>query len=146
MKFTNERVIRASREAVWQAFDNTENLKKWQPTLQQFEHQSGELGQPGAVSKLVYDENGRTVSLIETITARNKPASFSGTYDNSTVFNAITNRFEALDNNRTKWIMETEYRFKGLFRLMAPFVKGSIQKRSNEDMDRFVALVEQSSA
>ena len=143
MKFTNERVIQASREAVWQAFDNPDNMKKWQPTLQQFEHQSGQPGQPGSVSKLVYDENGRTVTLIETITERNMPDSFSGTYDNSTVFNAITNRFEVLDDNRTRWIMETEYRFKGLFRLMAPFVKGSIQKRSDEDMDRFVALVEQ---
>ena len=141
MKFTNERIIQASREAVWQAFDNTENLKKWQPTLQQFEHQSGQPGQPGAVSRLVYDENGRTVILIETITERNMPDSFSGTYDNSTVFNAITNHFEVLDDNRTKWIMETECRFKGLFRLMAPFVKGSLKKRNDEDMDRFVALV-----
>lgn len=143
MKLTSERIIQASREAVWQAFDNPDNMKKWQPTLRQFEHQSGEPGQPGAVSKLTYDENGRTVTLIETVTERNMPDSFSGTYDHSTVFNAITNRFEALDGNRTLWIMETDCRFKGVFRLMAPFVKGSIQKRSDEDMDRFVAMVEQ---
>lgn len=143
MKFRNERILEASREAVWQAFDNIENMKKWQPTLQQFEHLSGQPGQPGAVSKLVYDENGRSVILIETITDRSEPDCFSGTYDNNTVFNDITNRFEALDGNRTRWIMETEYRFKGLFKLMAPFVRGSIKKRSDEDMDRFKALVEE---
>ena len=143
MKIKSERIIEASREAVWQAFDNTDNMKKWQPTLQQFEVQSGQPGQPGAVSKLTYDENGRTVILIETITQRNVPESFSGTYDNCTVFNEITNRFEALADNRTKWIMETEYRFKGLFRLMAPFVKNAICQRNDADMDRFVALVEQ---
>ena len=143
MKIKSERVIEASREAVWQAFDNPDNMKKGQPTLQQMEHQHGNRGQPGAVSKLIYDENGRTVTLIETITERNMPDSFSGTYDNSAVFNIITNRFEAVGSHRTKWIMETEARFKGLFRLMAPFMKSSIRKRNDADMDRFVALVEQ---
>jgi hypothetical protein len=143
MKIKSERIIQASREAVWQAFDNVDNLQKWQPTLQSFEHQSGQPGQPGAVSKLIYDENGRSVTLIETITARNKPTAFSGTYDNSAVFNVITNLFEALADDQTKWIMETEFRFKGLFRLMAPFMKKSICQRNDEDMDRFVALVEQ---
>ena len=73
MKLTIETELNRSRTAVWRAFDNPENVKKWQPTLQSFAAQSGTPGQPGAVSKLTYQENGREVVLIETIISRSEP-------------------------------------------------------------------------
>jgi carbon monoxide dehydrogenase subunit G len=72
MNFKSEIVINRNREDVWKLFDNTDNMKKWQPTLKKFEPQSGKPGQVGAVSKLTYEENGREIVLIETITSRNE--------------------------------------------------------------------------
>jgi len=70
MKFQYEAVINRSRDEVWKLFDNPDNMKKWQPTLKKFEPQSGKPGQVGAVSKLTYEENGRAIVLIETISRR----------------------------------------------------------------------------
>lgn len=68
MRFTLELPINKSRAEVWKAFDNPENMKKWQPALVSFQTISGNQGQPGALSKLTYREREREFSLMETIT------------------------------------------------------------------------------
>ena len=67
MKYEVETTIDLPRERVIELFDNPDNLPKWQPTLQSFELISGESGQPGAKSRLVYLEDGREIEMIETI-------------------------------------------------------------------------------
>ena len=59
MKMKYEANIQASRDFVWAIFDNPDMLSKWQPTLESFTHQAGDSGRPGAVSELIYDENGK---------------------------------------------------------------------------------------
>ncbi len=142
MKFALELVINRSREEVWRVFDNPDNMKKWQPTLKKFEPQSGTPGQVGAVSKLSYEENGREIVLIETITSRNEPEEFSGTYQNPMALNAIKNRFVKLDENRTKWIIECEFIFSGFWKLLSPLMKGMIKKRTEKDINQFKKLAE----
>ena len=44
MKLKHEIVIDAGRDAVWNAFDNPDNLKRWQPTLASYTPTSGEPG------------------------------------------------------------------------------------------------------
>ncbi|MFQ5507583.1 MAG: SRPBCC family protein [Planctomycetota bacterium] len=51
--YTVEVDIDLPRERVIELFDNADNLYKWQPGLQSFEHLSGEPGQPGASSRMV---------------------------------------------------------------------------------------------
>ena len=142
MKLTIETDLNSSRADVWRAFDNPENMKKWQPTLKTFETQSGTPGQPGAVSKLTYDENGREVVLIETITSRNEPEEFSGTYAAPGVNNSIHNRFVALNAGQTRWIMETEFHFQSWMKLLTPFMKGMLRKRTAANVQIFKKLLE----
>src|SRR5688572_33318948 len=112
MKFTLELPIKKSRVEVWKAFDNVENMKKWQPTLIRFEPVSGTPGQPGAVSKLTYAEGKREFALIEKITHRAEPERFAGLYENDFADNTIKNEFIAVSENETLWKMETEFKFK----------------------------------
>ena len=142
MKYTVELVINKSREEVWDKFDNVENLYKWQPTLKEFNHESGELGQPGAKSRLKYRERNKDYEMIETITGRNKPEEFSGTYEMKGTKNLITNRFIDLGEGKTKWELGSEFQFGGIFKLFSPFMKGMIVKRTKTDMNRFKDLVE----
>ena len=65
MKYTREVVIDLPRERVIELFDDADNLTKWQEGLQAFEHVSGEPGQPGAKSRLVYDYRGRRFEMTE---------------------------------------------------------------------------------
>lgn len=137
-----EFLLERDRAAVWKAFDNPDNMKKWQPTLESFERVSGTPGQPGAVSRLTYREGKRTVVLTEAITLRREPEEFGGTYDSGMALNAIHNRFEEAGAGRTRWIVTTDFQFRGLWRLLGPLFRGAIRKRTVEDLGRFKQKLE----
>ena len=142
MKLKFETIIDASRDRVWAAFDNPDNMKKWQPTLESFTPVSGIPGQPDAVSELVYSENGRRVVMTETITERRKPDLMAGVYDTDCGKTLIVNHFEIVDENTTRWLSWCNFTFTGFMRFMSLFLAGSIRKRTEADMGRFKLLVE----
>ena len=142
MKFRHEIIIDADLETVWATFDNPENMKAWQPTLESFARKSGEAGQPGAVAELVYDENGRKVTLVETITERREPHFMAGTYESDAGNALIVNHFEDAGDGRTRWTMYGNHTFRGIFRLLGLFVAGSIRKRNETMMNNFKLLAE----
>ena len=143
MKFKLELPINKPLAEVWKAFDNIENMKKWQPTLIKFEPVSGIPGQPGAVSKLTYEEGGREFTLIEKITHRDEPNSFDGVYENNFADNIIRNKFIELGQHQTVWAMETEFKFKTLImKLMGPLMKKNFVARTQKDMERFKEMAE----
>jgi len=142
MHLTFEFLLERGRAAVWRAFDNPDNLKKWQPTLQSFEGISGTPGQPGAVSRLTYREGSRTVVLTETIAIRQEPEEFAGTYDSGMAANTVHNRFEEAGADRTRWIITADFQFQGIWRALGFLFRGSIRKRMVEDLNRFKQLLE----
>ncbi len=124
MKYTREVVIDLPRDRVIELFDNADNLPKWQEGLQSFEHVSGEPGQPGAKSVLVYDYRGRHMEMTETVTRRDLPDEFSGVYETEGVWNGMNNRFIEEGPNHTRWVAESEFRFRNLkMRLMSIFMR-----------------------
>jgi hypothetical protein len=143
MKFKLELPINKPRAEVWKAFDNVENMKKWQPSLISFEPISGTPGQPGAISKLTYEEGGREFSLIEKITHRDEPNSFDGVYENNFADNIIRNKFVEQGNDQTLWVMETEFAFKTLLmKIAGPLMKKNFVTRTQRDMERFKEMAE----
>ena len=143
MKFKLELPIHKPRVDVWKAFDNTENIKKWQPTLIKFEPVSGTPGQPGAISKLTYEEGGREFTLIEKITHCNEPSSFDGIYENNFTDNIVRNKFIERGQHQTLWVTETEFRFKTLImKIMGPLMKKNFVARTQKDMERFKEMAE----
>lgn len=143
MKFKLELSIDRPRAEVWKAFDNPENMKIWQPSLVNFETMQGTQGQPGAVSKLTFQENEREFSLIEKVTAREEPNRLDGIYENAFADNTISNRFIEQGSHQTLWIVETEFRFKTLImKIMGPLMKKKLVARTENDMQRFKEMVE----
>lgn len=142
MKLRLETVIDADLETVWAAFDNPDNMRRWQQNLQAFRHVSGEPGQPGAISELVYDENGRKVIMKETITERRQPDFLTGIYETPMGKTLIVNHFEAIGDNSTRWTAWCNFTFRGLMKITSLFVAGMIRKRSESDMQRFKLMVE----
>jgi uncharacterized protein YndB with AHSA1/START domain len=143
MKFTLELPIRRSRAEVWKAFDNPENMKKWQPSLISFETISGTQGQPGAVSKLNYKEREREFSLMERVTYREDSHRLDGVYENDFADNTVRNTFIEQDKDNTLWRVETEFKFKTLFmRILGPIMKKNFVLRTRRQMERFKELVE----
>ena len=146
MKTRHEVLIDAPREAVWAAFDDPDNMPRWQPTLTSFTHKSGTPGQVGAVSDLVYEENGRRVEMTETITERREPDFMAGIYSSSYGKTIIVNHFEEAGERQTRWVVYANHMFKGIMKLMGLFIARSIRNRTDADLERFKLLVETEAA
>lgn len=142
MYFVSEITIDRPVAEVVRLFDNVDNLYEWMDGLQSFELLSGTAGQPGAKSKLVFQMGKRRIEMIETITERNLPSVFSGTYDADGVHNIVVNRFEAISDNQTKYITENTFEFKGFMKLMGWLMPGAFKKQSDVFQQKFKAFVE----
>ncbi len=142
MKLTFDTVIDASLDTVWAAFDNPDNMVRWQQNLESFDHVSGEPGQPGAVAELVYDEKGKKVVLKETITERREPDFMARTYESPMAKTLLVNHFEAVGKDSTHWTSWCNFTFRGFMKIMSLFVSGAIRKRTEADMQRFKLMVE----
>lgn len=142
MKLKLQTVIDADLGAVWAAFDNPDNMRRWRQNLESCRQISGQAGQPGAVSELVYDEKGKKVVLKETITERRQPDFIAGTYESPMGKTLVVNHFEAIDDNATRWTAWCNVTFQGFMKIMSLFVSGAIRKRTEGDMQRFKLMVE----
>ena len=142
MKYECEITIDLPRQRVIKLFDDPDNLSKWQPGLQSFEHISGEAGRSGAQSRLVYDEKGRRIEMVETITRRDLPDEFSGTYETKGVKNWVVNRFYENGPEKTRWVLESEFKFSGLMVLMVLVMRGAFPKQTLEFMQNFKVFAE----
>ena len=129
------------RERVIELFDNPDNMPHWQPSLLSFTHLSGEAGQAGATSELKYQMGKREVVMIETITERNLPNTFSATYETKGVWNQVSNHFVEQDG-KTLWTINTVFKCTGILRIMAWLMPGMFKKQTTADMLSFKAFAE----
>ena len=81
MKYSKEIIIDLPREEVVKLFDSEENMYKWMEGLQSTEQLEGTPGQVGAKMKLSFKMGKREIDMVETITHRNLPEEFFGTYE-----------------------------------------------------------------
>ena len=142
MKYSCEVIIGLPRDRVVGLFDNPDNMAKWMPGLKSHEHLTGDRGQPGFTSRLVFDQGGKQIEMTETVVSRNLPEEFSGTYETEGVKNNMVNRFFEEEPQKTRWVTETEFTFSGSMKLMAPMMKGSFKKQTEEFMDSFKRFAE----
>ncbi|MBX7041362.1 MAG: SRPBCC family protein [Ignavibacteria bacterium] len=145
MKFTVQTEIDLPVTKVVELFDNPENLKHWQPGLVSFEHLSGTPGQPGAKSRLRYKMGKREIEMIETITVRDLPAEFSGTYEAEGVVSTVKNFFKPVSENKTLYITENEFSFSGFMKVIGFLMPGAFKKESQKYLLQFKEFAEKQS-
>ena len=142
MKYTTEIEINQPVNKVVELFDNPDNMKEWMEGLQSFETISGTPGEEGAKAKLKYKMGKREIEMIETITKRNLPEEFTGTYETKGVFNIVKNRFIPIGDNKTKYVTEQEFQFSGFMKMMGMFMPGAFKKQSLKYMNAFKEFAE----
>lgn len=142
MKYTLEIVIDRPIDEVVALFDDPENLKHWQPGFVSMKPLQGTPGQPGARTALVYKMGNRTIEMTETIEVRDLPAEFTGTYEAKGVWNRVRNEFNAVSENRTRWISENEFRMSGMMKVLAALMPGMFRKQSMAYLENFKAFAE----
>lgn len=143
MKYKVEIEINKPVDEVIKLFDNVDNLYEWMDGLQSFETISGTQGEVGAKAKLVYKMGKREIEMIETITSKNLPDDFSGTYETKGVFNKIKNSFVKVDENTTKYVSEQEFIFESFaMKFMALIMPGAFKKQSMKYLTAFKKFAE----
>ncbi|MCA6073701.1 SRPBCC family protein [Fulvivirga sedimenti] len=142
MKYTCSIDIDKPIEEVIRLFDNPDNLKYWQPGLLSYEHISGTPGQPGARAKLHYKMGKRDIEMIETVVKRDLPHEFTGTYETNGVVNISKNIFEPINEKRTRYTSEQEFKLSGFMKIMGWLMPGSFQKESDKYLKQFKEFVE----
>ena len=142
MKYKLEIEIDLPREKVIELFDNPDNLKHWQEGFVSFEPKSGVSGQVGAKSHLKYKMGKRDVEMVETITKRNLPDEFSGTYETKGMWNEVKNFFYEVGPNKTKWVSENEFRASGAMKLFSLLMPGMFKRQSYKYMVDFKNFAE----
>lgn len=144
MKFKCSIEIDLPREKVVELFDNSDNMKHWQDGFVSFEHLSGEAGKVGAKSRILYNNNGREMELIETITVNNLPDEFSGIYVHKHMTNSMVNKFEWLAASKTRWTAEIEYtQLNGMMiKMMVFLMPGMFRKQTQKWLNQFKVFAE----
>ena len=101
----------------------------------------GEPGKVGTKTRLVHKMGKREVVMLETISHRENPALLIATYEADGVWNQAVNRFEEEDG-KTRWVMETEFKCKGIMWLMTTLMPGMFRKQTQKTMEAFQAFME----
>ena len=141
MKYTVSTIINKPVNEVVELFDNEENMFKWMEGLQSVELLEGEKGKKGAKSKMKFELGNRKIEMIESILESSLPERMVTAYASRGVNNIIFTKMEA-EGDKTKYIAEQEFRFKGLMKLMGWLMPGAFKKQSQKYLEDFKRFAE----
>jgi hypothetical protein len=142
MQYTTYIDINLPLDAMLALFDNAQNRPLWQPELRKMTHISGNIGQVGAKTEMVFYIMARNSVMIETITERNLPHSFAAVYTMKGIQNTIQNRFEALSETQSRWTVESEFKFSGMMAFVSGMLEGVFKRQTDDFCKNFKAFAE----
>lgn len=144
MKFTCTVDIKKPKQMVSEYFANPNYLKEYQETFISKEVLSGNPGENGTVSKMLYNMGKGQMELTETIIENNLPHSFFAEYHHKHMDNTMLCRFEALNENATRYSSEIHYTvFRGFLpKAMAYLFPGMFKKQVDKWLMNFKNFVE----
>ena len=139
LTYRQEIVINKPIDEVIRVFSNRDKIALWQPGLL-----SSELveSHPYPKYKLLFQFGRRKMEMTETILRDELPLHFDGTYKMKGVFNSVRNTFEKAGPSSTRWVSDVEFKFTGLMRIIAFFMKDDFRKQSEIIMSNFKRFVE----
>jgi uncharacterized protein YndB with AHSA1/START domain len=142
MKYSVSIDIDAPRQRVSDLLQDVDSLKEWLPDLVSHKQVKGEPGQVGAVAEMKVRMGKKEIDMTETVLLSKPPETYSATYEAQKVWNRVDNTLTALDNNRTRWTMDCEFRCGGFLWLIALLMPSAFRKQSLKDMQRFKDFAE----
>lgn len=143
MKISKSIEINKPIDEVWEFFMDEDFAYKWQPGLRSIELLEGEKGMEGSKNKMHYEENGRTIDMIEEIIEVKKHVLFKSIYTANGVWNLHSSMFKQIQDNKTLYEVDTEFKFTTfMFRLMGLFMGFMFKNRVQQDLEAFKNAVE----
>ena len=138
-RYTRETEIHKPIDQVIRLFSNRNLIPKWQPGLLSVEQMESF---PNPKFKLRFASGRRKVVMTETILKDNLPGHYACSYQMKGLYNSVIHRFEPMPDGHTRWICESEFRFKGLMRFVAVFWKNGLEEQTQILMKNFKGFAE----
>ena len=147
IKYTEEIEINSNIDSLIVLFDNPYNMKEYMEGIESYIVLSGNIREVGAKAELVVafiekDVVKRRIVMIEEIITNNLPKEKKVTYTADGVYNIVTNRFEKVSENKTKFINEQEFEFKGYMKIISFFMPSAFKKQSKIYLEDFKEFAE----
>lgn len=142
MKYIADTVVNLPVEKVAEIFANPGNNYHWMEGLVGMEPLDGTPDQPGAKTLLRFQMGKRQMEMTQTLLRRDLPKEIAFSYEAKGVYNVVRNRFEALPGNKTRLINDQEFRFSGMMKIMAFFMKKAFVKQSEKYLQDFKRFAE----
>tara|TARA_B100001758_G_C18348150_1_gene578236 strand:- start:653 stop:1159 length:507 start_codon:yes stop_codon:yes gene_type:complete len=140
IKYTEEIEINTNIDTVIALFDNPYNMQKYMQGIESYKVVEGNIREVGTKAEMIVLMGEEKIIMIEEIITNNLPKEKKVTYTADAVYNIVTNRFEKVSENKTKFINEQEFEFKGFMKIIGFFIPSAFRQQSRvylEDFKRF---------
>jgi len=147
IKYTEEIEINSNIDTVITLFDNPYNMKEYMEGIESYTVLNGNIKEAGTTSELIVnyiEDDGvkHKIVMIEEIITNNLPKEKKVTYTANGVYNIVTNSFIRITDDKTKFINEQEFEFKGYMKVMGFFMPSAFKEQSRVYLQNFKEFVE----
>ena len=147
IKYSEEIVINSNIEKVIDLFDNPYNMKQYMYGFESYTVIKGNVNEIGTISEINinFNNNGEKktkIIMIEEILTNNLPIEKKLQYTSNGILNIVTNKFEKISDNETRFINEQEFVFNTYMKLLFYFSKSSLKYQTKLYLNNFKDFVE----
>lgn len=130
-------------EESWAVLQDTAKLSDWLPGFQKIEHISGTPGTVGAVSNVYFDNNGESMSILETITDMTPNESIAMKYASD--FMDMDYKLDiTLENGQSKIYSSTLAKGNGMIsKSIMALMGGSLKKQEETNLANLKKTIEE---
>ena len=142
IKYTEEIEINTNIDTVIALFDNPYNMQKYMEGIESYKVVEGNIREVGAKAEMTVLMGEKKIIMIEEIITNNLPEEKKVTYTADAVYNIVTNKFIKVSENKTKFINEQEFEFKGFMKIIGFFMPSAFKKQSRVYLKDFKKFAE----
>jgi hypothetical protein len=137
MKSIFETEVNIPHTKLAELYANPENSIKWMLDLEKYEPISGKPGMPGSKYRLI-PRKGNMI-FTATVISSDLPAEIKLNLESNNVNVLVTAKFIALSPEKTKFISEEVFIFKGIFHKVFGFLaQSAVRKAHHKHMNDFI--------
>ena len=142
IKYTEEIEINTNIDTVIALFDNPYNMQEYMEGIESYTVLSGNIREVGTKAEIIALMGESKIIMIEEIITNNLPEEKKVTYTADGVYNIVTNKLVKISDNKTRFINEQEFEFKGYMKIMGFFMPSAFKQQSRIYLQDFKEFAE----
>ena len=130
-------------EEVWEVYMDESRMDEWLTGFRSMETIEGEPLTVGSKHRLVFEERGKEVVLVETVRVIDPPREFAFDLEHELMNSTMSVTLESIGDDKTRLISQTATSSpKLLWKIIMPFMTPQMRKRHRGDLERLKAMIE----